>query len=159
MQPIFPIPMDEAKFCHLEVIEVPGTQELSQPMTVQIVHPEFSSVCPKTGMPDFGTVVLQYIPRDHRVELKSWKLYLSDFYGVGCFHENVNQKIIAHFVRALSPFWVRIAIIWGARGGLHTTTQMIWASNELLESDGVGHSADPNDFDDPATVASRWTNR
>lgn len=160
MQKVFPISMGKADIRDLEVIDVPATNELSQLMTVQIVDPEFSAVCPKTGLPDYGTVVLQYIHRDHRVELKSWKLYLRDFYGVGCFHENITQKIMAEFVRAVQPYWVRLTIVWGARGGLHTTTQMVWSSADLEGiNDGQGHQAHPSDFKDPSYVAREWTNR
>ncbi len=161
MQDIFPINAGDAEFRNLEVIKVPATNELSKPMTVQIVDPEFSSVCPRSGMPDHGTVVLQYIPLDKRVELKAWKLFLRDFYGVGMFHENCTQKIMDEFVRAVEPGWVCLTIIWGARGGLHTTTQMTWESDDYTGADGpkAGFRASESDFADPAKVAREWSNR
>lgn len=152
MQPgIFPIDISKATFRNLAV--VPNSQ--GSPKVIQIVDPEFSSVCPKTGLPDYGRVILRYIPLKVCVELKDWKLYLRDFYGVGCFHEDVTQRIADWFKQFVDPQWFQITIDWSARGGLHTTTRLTWNSVE-------GYDADPlTDFDDGPFKkhAEDWNNR
>ena len=159
MQSVFPIDYDEAKFSPIQYVAGDG-----QVMYLQIVDPEFSSVCPKTGMPDYSTVVLQYIPLNRRVELKAWKLYLRHFYGVGAFHETCTQKIMEDFIQVVRPRWLRLTIVWGARGGLHTTTQMVWSDitcrvDDEPYVDDKGNVADPRDFQNPSDVAYEWTNR
>lgn len=126
MQKVFPIPADEAEFLPLSV--VPNGQ--GTPKNVQIIDPEFSSVCPKTGLPDYGRVILRYIPDEHCVELKDWKLFLRCFYGVGSFHEDCTQRIADAFAKAVNPKSFTVVIDWGARGGLHTTTQLCWVQGE-----------------------------
>lgn len=126
MQNVFPIPIATAHF--LPVDTVPNGQ--GTPKCVQIIDPEFSSVCPKTGLPDYGRVIIQYVPDQHCVELKAWKLFLRCFYGVGSFHEDCTQKIADAFVKAVNPKLFKVVIDWGARGGLHTTTQLCWHQGE-----------------------------
>tara|TARA_R110002126_G_scaffold14054_8_gene59796 strand:+ start:1733 stop:2197 length:465 start_codon:yes stop_codon:yes gene_type:complete len=154
MQSIFPININAAKFRELEAIDAPGAES----MCVQIVDPEFASVCPRTGLPDFGTVVLQYIPRDKRVELKEWKLYLREFHGVGCFHEDCTQRIMKKVCDVLDPLWLRLTIIWGARGGLHTTTQQHYIHKDYHAREKTGYSAFYTDFQEPVAAAG-WSNR
>lgn len=126
MQPVFPIAFDKAIFTPLDVVPNPSQTD----KLVQIIDPEFSSVCPKTGLPDYGRVILRYIPNANCVELKAWKLYLRSFYGVGIFHEAATQAITEQFVKVVFPKWVNITVDWGARGGLHTTTSVTWDMNE-----------------------------
>ena len=114
--------MEEAAFAPLEIF--PNPHESSK--TIQVVDPEFSSVCPASGLPDYATVILRYVPNKSCVELKSWKMYLRSFYGVGAFHEHVNSSIIRDFASSVKPHWCQVIIRWGARGGLHTTTGMAW---------------------------------
>lgn len=150
MQKVFPIPVDEAEFIPVEV--VPNSQRTRK--VVQIVDPEFSSVCPKTGLPDYGRVILRYVPDENCVELKAWKLFLRSFYGVGSFHEDCTQRIADAFTEAVQPHWCTIVIDWGARGGLHTTTKLTW-------SKGKGYVSFPSDWEDPILIkhAKGWTNR
>lgn len=122
MHNVFPISVDDVVFKDIEVVTNPNRK----PQSIQIIDPEFSSVCPKTGLPDFGRVILQYTPDQHVVELKAWKLYLRCFYGVGMMHEPVTEKIIQDFVGAVEPYFARVMIDWGARGGLKTVTGLEW---------------------------------
>ncbi len=131
MQDIFPIPIDKAVFHPLSTVDHVGEDKC-----VQIIDPEFSSVCPKTGLPDYGRVILQYIPDTELVELKDWKLYLRSFYGVGCFHENVTQRIFTDFMNTVKPKYAKLTIDWGARGGLHTTTKMEWDEFGGMKAEG-----------------------
>jgi 7-cyano-7-deazaguanine reductase len=88
----------------------------------QITHvaPEFTSVCPKTGQPDFGTVKLTYIPGKLCVELKSYKFYLQSFRQCGIFYEDITNRILDDLVKALKPRSMTITTEWTPRGGLHS---------------------------------------
>ena len=87
---------------------------------IQHVAPEFTSVCPKTGQPDFGTIRLTYIPDKLCVELKSYKFYLQSFRQCGIFYEDVTNRILDDLVRILKPRSMTITTEWTPRGGLHS---------------------------------------
>ena len=88
-----------------------------------IVHTadEFTSVCPKTGQPDFGTIVISYIAGRKCVELKSLKYYLQSFRNEGIFYENVTNRILDDLVSVLEPRWMEVKGVFTRRGGLYTT--------------------------------------
>lgn len=83
--------------------------------------PEFTSVCPKTGQPDFGTIIISYIADKKCVELKSLKFYLQSFRNDGIFYENVTNRILDDLVNVLKPRWMEVRGVFTARGGLNTT--------------------------------------
>ncbi len=87
------------------------------PFVVEHVHDEFTSVCPKTGHPDFGTVTVRYVPRAVCVELKSLKLYFQDFRNRGIFYEAVTNQIRDDLARTMSPAWMQVVTDWKGRGG------------------------------------------
>lgn len=88
-----------------------------------IVHKtnEFTSVCPKTGQPDFGTLTISYIANKKCIELKSLKLYLQSYRNDGIFYENIINKILNDLVYVLNPKWMEIKGEFTTRGGLNTT--------------------------------------
>ena len=88
----------------------------------EIVHvaPEFTSVCPMTGQPDFGTIRLTYVPDKVCVELKSYKFYLQSFRQRGIFYEDVTNRILDDLVKALKPRSMTVVTDWTPRGGLHS---------------------------------------
>lgn len=88
-----------------------------------IVHTanEFTSVCPKTGQPDFGVITISYIAAKRCVELKSLKFYLQSFRNEGIFYENVINRILNDLVSVLKPKWMEVKGDFSVRGGLHTT--------------------------------------
>jgi 7-cyano-7-deazaguanine reductase len=96
--------------------------------TIQIVCPEFTSVCPKTGQPDFGTITLVYVPDQRCVELKSLKLYLQQFRNEGIFYEMVVNRILDDFVAACQPRWVEVIGEFTPRGGITTTVECDYAA-------------------------------
>ena len=107
----------------LEVVE---NQYVDRDYVVKVSVPEFSCVCPRTGMPDYAVIDIHYIPDKHIVELKSLKLYIVGFRNVGIFHEHVTNKIMDDFKRAANP---RMIEVWGrfnARGGICTTVESRW---------------------------------
>lgn len=86
--------------------------------TIEIRCPEFTSVCPKTGQPDFGTLTFSYVPDKACVELKSLKLYLQRFRNEGIFYENVTNRILDDLVSVLSPRSMTLVADFSARGGI-----------------------------------------
>lgn len=88
--------------------------------TIEIVCPEFTSLCPKTGQPDFGTLTFNYVPKDSCVELKSLKLYLQRFRNVGSFYEAVVNRLLDDFVQVAQPRRVTVTGLFTPRGGITT---------------------------------------
>ncbi len=84
-----------------------------------VVH-EFTSVCPKTGQPDFARIRIRYVPGPRCVELKSLKLYLQGFRDKGIFYEDVTNVILNDLVAACSPKWMQVKSRWSTRGGIHS---------------------------------------
>jgi 7-cyano-7-deazaguanine reductase len=89
--------------------------------TVEIVCPEFTTVCPKTGQPDFGTITFVYTPDSRCLELKSLKLYLQRFRDQGVFYEHVVNRLLDDFVAACEPVRCRVMGQFTPRGGITTT--------------------------------------
>jgi 7-cyano-7-deazaguanine reductase len=85
---------------------------------VRFTAPEFTSLCPITGQPDFAHLVLDYVPRRWLIESKSLKLYLQSFRNHGAFHEDCTIGIATRLVELLSPKWLRIGGYWYPRGGM-----------------------------------------
>lgn len=101
-----------------EVLEVFPNTYPGREYTIEITCPEFTSVCPKTGQPDFGTLVFTYCPGETCVELKSLKLYLQQFRQAGIFYENVTNRILDDFVAMAQPRWVKLVASFTPRGGI-----------------------------------------
>ncbi len=87
---------------------------------IQIVIPEFTSVCPKTGQPDFGTLTLTYVPDKLCLELKSLKLYTLAYRNLGIFYENVVNRFLEDVVKATRPVSAKLVGDFTPRGGLHS---------------------------------------
>ncbi len=89
-------------------------------ITIVIQQPEYTSVCPMTGLPDFGSITIQYRPDQKIIELKSLKYYLLQFRNVGIFYENVVNLILDDLTSVLQPKWMEITGNFTARGGIIT---------------------------------------
>jgi 7-cyano-7-deazaguanine reductase len=85
---------------------------------VRFTAPEFTSLCPMTGQPDFAHIVIDYIPDEWLVESKSLKLFLTSFRNHGSFHEGCTMMIATRLIELLSPRWLRIGAYWYPRGGM-----------------------------------------
>jgi 7-cyano-7-deazaguanine reductase len=88
---------------------------------IEHVAEEFTSVCPITGQPDFGTIVIEYVADRLCVELKSLKLYLQGYRNEGIYYEDVTNRILEHLTECLSPRWMQVHSEWSTRGGIHST--------------------------------------
>ena len=94
--------------------------------TIEIVCPEFTSMCPKTGQPDFGTITYSYTPGPLCVELKSLKLYLQRFRNQGIYYEDVVNRLLDDFIKACSPRRCKVVGAFTPRGGITTTVTCIF---------------------------------
>jgi len=102
----------------LEVFPNPNPE---RDYTIRIDVPEFTCLCPKTGQPDFATLLIEYVPNERCVELKALKLYVWSFRDEGAFHEAVTNQILDDLVQACEPHFMRISGKFNVRGGIYTT--------------------------------------
>ena len=107
-----------------KLLEAFPTPQSSGPIVIEHIGEEFTSTCPKTGHPDFGTVTVRYEPvrgnQSGCVELKSLKLYYQSFRNEGIFYEAVTGTIRDDLVRLLSPVWLQVETNWRGRGGIRS---------------------------------------
>jgi len=102
-------------------IEVWENKYSDKEYVIDLETSEFTCICPKTGLPDFATIKIQYKPSNWCIELKSFKEYLVSYRNVGIFHEHVVNRILEDFVKASKPRWARVEGIFNIRGGVQTT--------------------------------------
>jgi len=102
----------------LETFENPAPES---DYTIRIEIPEFTCLCPKTGQPDFAEILLEYVPDQRCIELKSLKLYAWSFRDEGAFHEAVTNRIMADLKDRLDPRFIRVTARFNVRGGLYTS--------------------------------------
>ena len=93
---------------------------------IEVDIPEFTSVCPKTGLPDFGTIWIRYVPNKSCMELKSLKEYINEYRNLGIFQENVVNQILEDVVKATKPVWCEVRGEFRPRGGLGTLVEARW---------------------------------
>lgn len=101
-----------------DILETFENQFPQRDYEIEIICPEFTSVCPMTGQPDFGRLTFTYTPDQKCVELKSLKLYLQAFRNEGIFYENVTNRILDDLVEALQPRRMKLLAAFSARGGI-----------------------------------------
>ncbi len=110
------------------VLETFPNQYPQRDYEIRIVCPEFTSVCPKTGQPDFGTLTITYVPEGKCVELKSLKFYLQQYRNEGIFYENVTNRILDDLVAVLQPRRMTLVAAFTPRGGITTTVTACFQS-------------------------------
>ena len=111
----------DAKFPEIETWpnQFPGYE-------IVIDDPEFTSVCPKTGLPDFGVIILRYMPDKRCLELKSYKEYLQSYRNLGIFQENIVNQVLEDVVRWAKPVWAEVKGDFRPRGGISTVVIARW---------------------------------
>ncbi|MCX5776308.1 MAG: preQ(1) synthase [Candidatus Firestonebacteria bacterium] len=102
---------------------------------ITIDIPEYSSICPKSGLPDCGKLVIKYIPGKNCLELKSLKLYILAYRNLGIFYENATNKILADFVKAVKPQGAYIKGEFTPRGGISTSVEAAWGKPVRLSDE------------------------
>lgn len=109
--------LDSGPGTHL--LEVFPNRFPDRPYMISFAYPEYTSLCPVTGQPDFGTVVMEYIPGELCVESKSFKLYMFAYRNHQAFMETLTNGVLEDMVSALNPRWCRVKGLFAARGGTH----------------------------------------
>lgn len=109
---------EDLSFISPEVLDPIPYKNNEKNTWVEISNPEFTSLCPKTGLPDSGTVTIKYLPDKFIVELKSLKYYFLQFRNTGIFYENLTQLLLEHLVKKLEPFEMVIEAEFTPRGGI-----------------------------------------
>jgi 7-cyano-7-deazaguanine reductase len=105
----------------LPTIETFPNQYKGYEITIEI--PEYTAICPKTGLPDFGTVTVHYMPDRECLELKSLKMYIHAYRNIGIFYENAVNRILQDLAAACRPVWARVTGTFAARGGLRSVIE------------------------------------
>ncbi|MDH5186486.1 MAG: preQ(1) synthase [candidate division WOR-3 bacterium] len=105
----------------LPKIETWKSQFANYEITIEV--PEFTSVCPRTGLPDFGHLTVCYLPNKLCVELKSFKYYILGYRNLGIFYENAANRILKDLVKACQPKWMMVRGEFNVRGGMKTTVE------------------------------------
>jgi 7-cyano-7-deazaguanine reductase len=100
------------------ILEVFANPHPGRSYEIEIQAPEFTSVCPQTGQPDFGAMLIRYTPAASCIELKSLKLYLQQYRNQGIYYEDITNRILNDLVKACSPRWMLLTSSWTPRGGI-----------------------------------------
>ena len=114
----------------LPAIECFENQFREYEITISI--PEYTSICPKSGLPDFGTITIRYIPRERCVELKSLKTYILAYRNLGIFYENAVNRILRDFVKACKPSQAVVTGEFNVRGGMKSIIEASYPSQSSL---------------------------
>jgi 7-cyano-7-deazaguanine reductase len=93
---------------------------------ITIRMPEYTSICPKTGLPDYGAITIRYEPKKSCLELKALKMYLLAYRNLGIFYENAVNRILRDVVESVGPAWCRVTGDFTPRGGLTTSVEAVW---------------------------------
>ena len=112
---------DDIRSLRLPAIETFDNIYSDRDFSVTLSIPEFTCVCPRTGLPDFATLTLDYVPDRRCIELKSFKEYLVAYRTLGVFHENVVNRVLDDLVTACRPRRARLSGVFNPRGGIQTT--------------------------------------
>ena len=113
-------------------IEVWKNKYPDKKYTVTIEIFEFTCLCPNTGLPDFATIIIKYIPDKYCVELKSFKYYLFSYRNEGIFHEHLINRVLDDFISACRPRWASITGEFNPRGGIKTTVSREYERSQVI---------------------------
>lgn len=102
----------------LKLLEVFKNEYVNRSYLITHIAPEFTSLCPKTGQPDFGKISIEYIPDKLCIELKSLKIYLNSYRSDGIFYESVTNRILDDLIRVCKPRYMKITAEFNVRGGI-----------------------------------------
>lgn len=132
---MMPYTIAKVESVHTDVLEpIDYAYKGKRDIAITIRQPEFTSVCPMTGLPDFGTIILRYAPNDLIVELKSLKYYLLQYRNVGIFYEHVVNRILDDLVSALAPKWLEVEGVFTTRGGISSEVSARYNEDSSKES-------------------------
>jgi len=110
----------------LDLLETFPYEYPGSPAVVEISTDEFTAVCPWSGLPDFGTIAVRYVPNTQVLELRSFKYYLLSYRNVGIYQEHAANRILGDLVHACAPQWMELELDYRIRGGVHTVVRARW---------------------------------
>ncbi len=119
----------------IKLLETFKNQNPERDYTVKHSAPEFTSLCPKTGQPDFAVIVIEYIPDKLCVELKSLKLYLNSYRNDGIFFESVTNKILDDLVKVCKPRYMVVTAEFNVRGGILSTVEAEYIDENFISDE------------------------
>ena len=122
----------------LPTIEVFANEYPEREYTITISMPEYTSVCPRTGLPDFGEIVIDYVPEKTCIELKSLKFYIIAYRNIGIYYEHAVNRILDDIVKAADPRHVKVVGTFNSRGGIGTKVEA-----RYVRGVGTEHASDP----------------
>lgn len=114
---------DYVKTIELPAIDTVENMYPEKEYQLDIEFPEFTTLCPKTGFPDFAVIRITYSPGERLAELRSLKYYLTSYRSKGFFHEHFTNRILDDFANAVNPLWAKIEAEVNVRGGIYTTVR------------------------------------
>jgi len=114
---------NQIKELETPVIEIWRNQYSDRDYSIHLENPEFTCICPNTGLPDFARIIIDYNPGEYCIELKSFKMYCIFYRDVGIFHEHLVNKILDDFVTACNPRWAEVKVMMNPRGGIETVVK------------------------------------
>jgi 7-cyano-7-deazaguanine reductase len=119
---------DNVRVLDLPAVDVWDNKYSDKEYIVRFETAEFTCICPKTGLPDFAHMYVEYSPRKKCLELKSFKEYMMAYRDIGIFHEHVVNRILSDLVKACSPRGMKVKGVFNTRGGITTTVEAEWKS-------------------------------
>ncbi len=117
----------------IKLLETFENQNPERDYRVTHSAPEFTSLCPKTGQPDFAVIVIEYIPENLCIELKSLKLYLNSYRNDGIFFESVTNKILDDLVKVCKPRYIVVTAEFNVRGGISSTVEAEYIDEKFVD--------------------------
>jgi 7-cyano-7-deazaguanine reductase len=123
-----------------DVLETFPYEYSGSPAVVEVDTDEFTAVCPWSGLPDFGRLVVRYLPKERVLELRSLKYYLLSYRQVGIFQEHAANRIMNDLAGVIAPVWMDLRLEYRIRGGIHTTVTARWP-NASASADAPAHTA------------------
>lgn len=127
-------PFDGVEALTPEVLETFPYEYKGRDALVEISTDEWTCVCPFSGLPDFGTLTVRYLPSDGCIELKSYKYYLTSFRNVGIYQEHAANRVLEDLVACCAPRWMEVALDYRLRGGIHTVVTVAHGSRPPVKS-------------------------
>lgn len=112
------------------ILEIVPYEYPGRDINIEIVYPEFTSLCPRTGLPDFGKITIRYVPDTHIIELKSLKYYLMQYRWVGIFYEHLINRILEDLVSLVKPKSMEVIGEFNPRGGMTTKVVRKWETEK-----------------------------
>jgi len=131
----------------LSLLETFANEYPERDYTIIHTAPEFTSLCPKTGQPDFATITIEYIPDELCVELKSLKIYLNSYRNDGIFFESVTNKILDDLVEVTQPRFMKITAEFNTRGGISSVIEAEYEDEDYWDFDDEDDYYDDDDDD------------